>query len=204
MLNSGAGLMLPRPWRGAAHQDQLRNAGGNLRRRDEGIAILVSGPSAQSVMLLGSARANRSISRGSRAPGAGSPRAGGRTRSPRPPVPWALSASISFGRAAAAAGIDRQLGPSRELDDAERVLRVTPARIAGDRDEPQDIELGRRERQRIATASSIPGSVSMMIGRGMARRGSFRENTANASKIAPRAERGLILSANQSRTTQLF
>ncbi len=47
-----------------------------------------------------------------------------------------------------AAGIDRQLGAAGQLDDAERVARRRRQRqIAGNRNQPQHIELWRGERQ---------------------------------------------------------
>ena len=68
-----------------------------------------------------------------------------------------------------AAGIDRDFGAPGELDDLEGVPRgQAQADIAGDGDDAEDVEFsGEASARRIATASSWPGSVSMMIGRGV-------------------------------------
>ena len=79
----------------------------------------------------------------------------------------------SSGRAQPA--INRMSGPSGQFADRARIsFGECQRHVAGDRDDPQHLQfVGDASASRIATASSMPGSVSMMIFAGSAPRRSF-------------------------------
>ena len=165
MLNSAVGVTLPPSKKPPPISTICLMRGAIFGSRISASAMLVSGPSAQSVIVPLPPAISVSTMKSTACCFCSGIFGSGRSRA----VEAGLAMHL-FGRDQLAhqrpdrAGKDLGLGPAGQFADLAGILLGQLQRhVAGDRGDAEDVQFGAAKASRMATASSCPGSVSMMI-----------------------------------------